>query len=94
MQLTSGEVIADDGPASGFSYKPNLETLSPGIEIRKQLVISDPRASKAVLLIGQGGSLKVKVNGVCAEIGSSPQDFLRRVAGVRLRSGGAQGGSE
>jgi hypothetical protein len=75
LQLMAGAVIADDGPASGFSYKPNLETLSPGIEIRKQLVISDPRASKAVLLIGHGGSLNVKVNGVCAKLGPARKTF-------------------
>ena len=63
LQLKSGEVIQDDGPASGFSYKPNQEKLSPGIEIRKQLLIPDPRASKAVLMVGHGGDLKVEVNG-------------------------------
>ncbi len=63
LQLKSGEVIQDDGPASGFSYKPNTESLSPGIEIRKQLLIPDPRASKVVLMVGRGGDLKVEVNG-------------------------------
>ncbi len=63
LQLKSGEVIQDEGPASGFSYKPNEETLSPGIRIRKQLLISDPRASKAVLMVSRGGDLKVEVNG-------------------------------
>jgi len=63
LQLKSGEVIQDDGPASGFSYKPNEEKLSPGIKIRKQLLISDPRASKAVLMLSRGGDLKVEVNG-------------------------------
>ena len=63
LQLKSGEVFQDDGPASGFSYKPNEETLSPGMEVRKQLLISDPRASKAVLMVGPGGNLKVEVNG-------------------------------
>jgi len=63
LQLESGEVFQDDGPAAGYSYKPNRETLSPGIEIRKQLLIPDPRASKAVLMVGRGGDLKVEVNG-------------------------------
>jgi len=63
LQLKSGDVIQDDGPASGFSYKPNEENLSPGIVIRKQLLIADPRASKAVLLLSRGGDLKVEVNG-------------------------------
>ena len=63
LQLKSGEVFQDDGPASGFSYKPNQEKLSPGIAIRKQLLIPDPRATKAVLMVGLGGDLKVEVNG-------------------------------
>src|SRR5208283_2325329 len=70
LQLKSGEVIQDDGPASGFSYKPNEETLSPGIKIRKQLLISDPRASKAVLMLCRGGDLKVEVNGHPQKLGA------------------------
>jgi len=63
LQLKSGEVFEDDGPASGFSYKPNREKLSPGIAIRKQLLIPNPQASKAVLMVSRGGNLKVEVNG-------------------------------
>jgi hypothetical protein len=70
LELQSGEVIQDDGTASGFSYKPNQEKLSPGIEIRKQLLISDPRASKAVLMVGNGGNLKVEVNGRPQKLGA------------------------
>ena len=70
LQLKSGEVFQDDGPASGFSYKPNTEMLSPGIEIRKQLLIPDPRASRAVLLVGRGGDLKVEVNGNPQKLGA------------------------
>jgi hypothetical protein len=68
LQLKSGEIIQDDGPASGFSYKPNREMLSPGIEIRKQLLIPDPRASNAVLMVGHGGDLNVEVNGICQKL--------------------------
>jgi hypothetical protein len=63
LQLESGEVFQDDGPASGFSYKPNREKLSPGIAIRKQLLIPNPQANKAVLMVSHGGDLKVEVNG-------------------------------
>jgi hypothetical protein len=63
LQLDSGELFQDDGPAAGYSYKPNLERLSPTVWIRKQLVIGDPRASSAVLMVGPGGSLKVSING-------------------------------
>jgi hypothetical protein len=75
LQLASGEVFQDDGPASGFSYKPNTEALSPGIEIRKQLLISDPRASKAVLMVGGSGDLKVEVNGNPQKLGKAQQIF-------------------
>jgi hypothetical protein len=63
LRLRSGEVVEDDGPAAGFSYKPNVEHLSSTVWIRKQLVIADPRASAAVLMVGPGGDLKISVNG-------------------------------
>lgn len=63
LQLESGELFEDDGPAAGYSYKPNVERLSPTVWIRKQLVIDDPRASSAVLMVGPGGNLKVSING-------------------------------
>lgn len=75
LQLQSGEVFEDDGPASGFSYKPNTEALSSGIEIRKQLLIPDPRASKAVLMVGGDGDLKVEVNGKPQKLGTAEQIF-------------------
>jgi hypothetical protein len=76
LELLASEVFEDDGPASGFSYKPNKETLSPGIEIRKQLVIPDPRASRASLLVGHGGELNVEVNGVPQKLGVPRSAFL------------------
>ena len=63
VQLESGEIFEDDGPAAGSSYKPNLETLSSTVSIRKRLVIAHPRASAAVLMVGPGGDIKVSVNG-------------------------------
>jgi len=75
LQLKSGEVFQDDGPASGFSYKANTEMLSPGIEIRKQLLIPDPRASKALLMVSRGGDLKLAVNGKPQKLGA-PQEIV------------------
>jgi len=63
LQLASGELYQDDGPAAGYSYKPNVERLSSAVSIRKQLVIADPRASAAVLMVGPGGKLQVSING-------------------------------
>jgi hypothetical protein len=75
LQLKSGEVFQDDGPASGFSYKPNTEMLSPGIEIRKQLLIPDPRAAKAYLMVSHGSALKVEVNGKPQKLGAPQAIF-------------------
>ena len=69
LELKSGEIIQDDGPAAGFSYKPSQETLTPGVEIRKQLLIPRPRASKAVLMLSGGGELTVSVNGMPQKLG-------------------------
>ena len=76
LELQSGEVFQDDGPASGFSYKPNKEVLSAGVEIRKQLMISDPRANKAMLLVGHGAGLEVEVNGAPQKLGAPRTAFL------------------
>jgi hypothetical protein len=75
LQLRSGEVFQDDGPASGFSYKPNTETLSPGTVIRKQLLIPDPQASEAVLIVGGSSDLKVEVNGNPQKLGTAKPIF-------------------
>lgn len=61
--LERGELIADDGPSAGFSYKPNEETLTPGVRIRKELPLSDPRVERAFLLLGSSGDVEARVNG-------------------------------
>ena len=63
VELADGELVEDDGPAAGYSYKPNEERLSDRVWARKELVVPDPRARKATLLIGPGGGPKVRVNG-------------------------------
>lgn len=66
-------LIEDDGPAAGYSYKPNEELLSPEVWIKKELMIDDPAAEKATLLIGRqagknGGPLEVTINGQTAKL--------------------------
>jgi Transglutaminase-like superfamily len=61
--LAEGELIEDDGPAAGYSYLPNEERLSPTLWVKKELLIPDPRARRAILLVGPGGSLSGLVNG-------------------------------
>ena len=63
VELADGELVEDDGPAAGYSYKPNEERLSDRVWARKELVLPDPRARTATLLIGPGGGPKVRVNG-------------------------------
>ncbi len=58
-----GELFEDDGPAAGFSYKPNEERLSGDVRVRKELLIPDPQARAATLLVGPGGTLAAVVNG-------------------------------
>lgn len=71
LELQRGTLIEDDGPAAGFSYRPNEETLSEGVAIRKTLVVSDPRADAATLLIGSAGTLSFTVNGQPLELESA-----------------------
>lgn len=63
IELDWGELIEDDGPAAGYSYQPNLDKLSPTDWIRKELIIKDPRADRAILLVGRGGELNARLNG-------------------------------
>lgn len=63
IELEEGELFEDDGPAAGYSYKPNEEILKDGIAIRKDLLIPDPRARAAGLLIGSADPFRVSING-------------------------------
>ncbi len=63
IELNRGVLVEDDGPAAGYSYQPNEERLNDSITIRKQLVIADPRAAKATLLVGGSGTFSFVVNG-------------------------------
>lgn len=63
LELEQGELLEDDGPAAGYSYKPNEEKLSPSIWIKKEFVIADARTNKATLLVGPGGNLQAIING-------------------------------
>ena len=63
IELAPGALFEDDGPAAGYSFQPNVEKLTPDVWIKKELLIRDPRATKATLLVGRGGDLKAIVNG-------------------------------
>jgi hypothetical protein len=68
VELEEGELFEDDGPAAGFSYKPNEERLSDKVRIKKELVIPNPAARRATLLVSPGGDLKAIVNGKPVEL--------------------------
>lgn len=68
IELDSGVLYEDDGPAAGYSYRPNEEKLSETIWIKKELLIARPQAHKATLLVGAGGALKALINGKPQEL--------------------------
>lgn len=68
IELDEGELYEDDGPGAGFSYKPNEERLSATTWIRKELIVSNPQARRATLLVGPGGGLRCIVNGKSIEL--------------------------
>ncbi len=68
VELEEGELFEDDGPAAGFSYRPNEERLSDRVWARKELIVPNPAARKATLLVGPGGDLKAAINGKPVEL--------------------------
>jgi transglutaminase-like putative cysteine protease len=69
--LDRGDLFEDDGPAAGYSYKPNEEKLSSQVWIKKELLIADPFAEKATLLVAPGGDLRAIINGKAVELKST-----------------------
>lgn len=63
LRLQRGVLYEDDGPAAGYSYLPNSEKIDEHVWIKKELVISAPRAEQATLLVGPGGDLSARING-------------------------------
>lgn len=64
IEVEDGVLIEDDGPAAGFSYLPNEEKLTGSTLVRKELFVADPRAKKALLLVGRGGdAITIRING-------------------------------
>lgn len=70
IELQSGEVIEDDGPAAGYSYKPNEEKLSQQVWIKKELLLGKSETRSATLLVAPGGDLKAMINGKAVELKS------------------------
>jgi hypothetical protein len=53
VELEAGELFEDDGPAAGHSYKtpPNVETVTADTCIKKDLIIPNPQARAAFLVV-------------------------------------------
>lgn len=68
IELERGELFEDDGPAAGYSYKPNEERLSSQVWVKKELLIPDARADRATLLVAPGGDLRAIVNGTAVDL--------------------------
>lgn len=63
IEIERGVLCEDDGPAAGYSYQRNEERISDRVWIRKELVISNPMAKSATLLVAPGGDLDAIING-------------------------------
>jgi hypothetical protein len=68
LELDRGVLIEDDGPAAGYSYVPNEESLTEHDVLEKQLIVADPRAATATLLVGSTADFRFKVNGVATSL--------------------------
>jgi hypothetical protein len=68
IELDRGELFEDDGPASGYSYQPNEDTLASDVRLRKTLIVPDPKCDRAVLLVGTRGELQFEINGSPADV--------------------------
>jgi hypothetical protein len=62
LERERGTLSEGDGPAAGYSYKPNEEKLSATTRIKKELFVDGP-ARKATLLVAPGGKLDAIING-------------------------------
>jgi transglutaminase-like putative cysteine protease len=73
IELDAGELFEDDGPASGHSYqKPgNQETLTPTTWIKKELIIPNPQARAAYLVVLSEEPFEALINGVAQNFGDN-----------------------
>ena len=63
IELERGVLYEDDGAAAGYCYGPNEERLAGTVAIKKVLLVEQPDATKAFLLVAPGGELSAEING-------------------------------
>src|SRR5579872_1234985 len=73
IELAVGELFEDDGPASGHSYqKPeNRETVTNQIWIKKELLIPNPAARAAYLVVLSDTPVETILNGTAQNLGTN-----------------------
>ena len=73
IELAVGELFEDDGPASGHSYqKPeNRETVTPQTWIKKELLIPNPQAWAAHLVVLSDAPFEALINGIALNLGTN-----------------------
>ena len=73
VQLEKGELIEDDGPAAGHSYQQpeNIERLSKGTWIKKDLVIPMPQARAAFLVVLSDEPFDALINNIPQKFGDN-----------------------
>jgi hypothetical protein len=71
IELAVGELYEDDGPASGRSYqKPeNRETVTTQTWIKKELLIPNPQAWAAYLVVLSDVPVEALINGIAQNLG-------------------------
>jgi len=73
IELAVGELFEDDGPASAHSYqKPeNRETVTPQTWIKKELLIPNPQAWAAHLVVLSDAPFEALINGIALNLGTN-----------------------
>ena len=76
LELETGELFEDDGPAAGHSYKTpeNVEVLTADTWMKKDLIIPNPQARAAFLVVLSDEPFEAVING-------SPQKCVENLSG-------------
>jgi hypothetical protein len=73
IELDTGELFEDDGPASGHSYQQpeNMETVTGQTWIKKELLIPNPQARAAYLVVLSETPFEAVINGNALALGTN-----------------------
>ncbi|HVV72826.1 MAG TPA: hypothetical protein VHI52_15235, partial [Verrucomicrobiae bacterium] len=76
VELDNGELFEDDGPAAGHSYQvpENVEQVGGNTWLRKELIIPNPQARAAFLVVLSGEPFEAVING-------QPQTLAENLSG-------------